>query len=335
MSLSADQKAMLEMLLERRQSYADLGDLLGLDEAEVRARARAALTELGGADPDRNVSVTDYLLGQADPIGRADAARHLGADAQDAVLADRIAGQLRDLAPGAELPKLPGAPAEGGFMRRSPGPGPAGVADRPAPSGRRRLLAVLGGGALVLIVAVLAITGAFGGDDEGTAPPTPTTPTDATGTNSDTLSPSGQEISRIRLEPQGGGDAVGLAVIALTSTSDQAYVDLVIGKLDPPPAGKAYILWFLLDQNTGYPLLPPFATDQQGAYSNRLAIPSTSLGVISRAKFISVSLSSLAEVQAKIRTAIKDNQPVIDQPGTTILLGDVPVPTGEPGSGSP
>ena len=43
----------------------------------MRARARAALTELVGADPDRNVGLTDYLLGQADPIGRADASRHL------------------------------------------------------------------------------------------------------------------------------------------------------------------------------------------------------------------------------------------------------------------
>ena len=36
---------------------------------------RGALTALGGVDPDRNVGITDYLLGQADPIGRADAVR--------------------------------------------------------------------------------------------------------------------------------------------------------------------------------------------------------------------------------------------------------------------
>ena len=42
---------MLQLLLERGQSYADLASLLGVDEAEVRARARATLTELAGADP--------------------------------------------------------------------------------------------------------------------------------------------------------------------------------------------------------------------------------------------------------------------------------------------
>jgi DNA-directed RNA polymerase specialized sigma24 family protein len=48
-ALSADQQAMLQLLLERGQSYADLASLLGVDEAEVRARARAALAELAGA----------------------------------------------------------------------------------------------------------------------------------------------------------------------------------------------------------------------------------------------------------------------------------------------
>ena len=40
MPLSADQQAMLQLLLERGQSYADLASLLGVGEAEVRARAR-------------------------------------------------------------------------------------------------------------------------------------------------------------------------------------------------------------------------------------------------------------------------------------------------------
>ena len=99
---------MLQLLLERGQSYADLASLLGVDEAEVRARARAALTELAGADPDRHVGLTDYLLGQADPIGRADAVRHLKDDPADLELATEIAQKIRLIAPDAELPRLPG-----------------------------------------------------------------------------------------------------------------------------------------------------------------------------------------------------------------------------------
>src|SRR5215207_8486316 len=110
MPLTPDQRAMLQLLLERDQGYAELATLLGVAESEVSARARATLAELGGADPDRNVGLTDYLLGQADPIGRADASRHLRADADDRALAATLVERLRELYPDAQLPRLPGEP---------------------------------------------------------------------------------------------------------------------------------------------------------------------------------------------------------------------------------
>src|SRR6476661_1373333 len=73
-ALTDEQRAMLQLLLEGGQSYDDISSLLGITPDEVRSRARAALTEIGGADPDSQVALSDYLLGQADPIGRADVA---------------------------------------------------------------------------------------------------------------------------------------------------------------------------------------------------------------------------------------------------------------------
>ena len=131
MAITADQQALLQLLLERGQSYGDLAALLGLPEDEVRTRARAALTELGGADPDRNVGLTDYLLGQADPIGRADASRHLRDDPEDHELAAELCERLRELFPAAELPRLPGQPRPAGGGARCAGSGPPGA---PAPS---------------------------------------------------------------------------------------------------------------------------------------------------------------------------------------------------------
>ena len=101
MAISPDQQAMLRLLLERGQSYRDLATLLGVEEAEVRVRARTTLTVLAEADPDRNVGLTDYMLGQADPIGRADASRHLRDDPADRALAETIAERLRELFPDA------------------------------------------------------------------------------------------------------------------------------------------------------------------------------------------------------------------------------------------
>ncbi len=196
---------MLQLLLERGQSYDDLASLLGIDEAEVRTRARAALTELTGADPDRSVGLTDYLLGQADPIGRADAVRHLKDDAEDLDLARELSQKLRLLAPEAELPRLPGEerrPRPRG-ARRLPAPGlrlprrlrrtaptEAGAEARRGPRttlSRRQtqFLVALGSGAVLIVAVVLALAGAFAGSGSEstatTASSTTTTPLTNTG----------------------------------------------------------------------------------------------------------------------------------------------------------
>src|SRR3954454_15052323 len=129
--LSADQKAMLQLLLERGQSYDDLASILGAGPTEVRSRARAALTELAGTDPDRNVALTDYLLGQADPIDRADAVRHLKDNPEDLAMVTELAQKLRLVAPEAELPRLP---------REDRHPGALGALLERMPSLLRRLV---------------------------------------------------------------------------------------------------------------------------------------------------------------------------------------------------
>src|SRR5512138_1102232 len=122
---------MLQLLLEGGQGYADIGSLLGIAPDEVRSRARAALTEIGGADPDAQVGLTDYLLGQADPIGRADAVRHLQSDPEANALAQRLVQNLRLLAPKAQLPEIP---EPRGGRRAAPPPSPAATPAPQAPS---------------------------------------------------------------------------------------------------------------------------------------------------------------------------------------------------------
>lgn len=196
MPLSDDQRAMLQLMLQRGQSYEDIGSLLGLEVEEVRSRAREALREIGGDDPDRDVSLTDYLLGQADPIGRADAARQLQADAETRELAESLVTQLRVLAPGAELPEIPaaGAGPKPRAAAAKPAKAAAGAEKAPtpaAPSGppadatparrplssvasdlsrrQRQIIAGLVGGGIVILLIVLGVAGVFGGgnNDDG------------------------------------------------------------------------------------------------------------------------------------------------------------------------
>src|SRR3954463_12941515 len=116
---------MLQLLLEGGQGYDDIGSLLGIAPGGGRSRARAALTEIGGADPDAQVGLSDSLLGQADPIGRADAVRHLQGDPEANALAQRLVQNLRLLAPKAELPEIP---EPRGGRRAAPLPPPPSAA---------------------------------------------------------------------------------------------------------------------------------------------------------------------------------------------------------------
>ena len=67
--LPAEQKAILELVLQRHQSYDDLAGMLGMPTPRVRQLAREALADLsprsaGRVDADWRGQVADYLLGQ-------------------------------------------------------------------------------------------------------------------------------------------------------------------------------------------------------------------------------------------------------------------------------
>jgi hypothetical protein len=333
MALTADQKATLQLLLERGQSYADLASMLGIEEDEVRARARAALRELAGGDPDRDVGLTDYLLGQADPIGRADAVRHLRDDPAGRQLAADLISELRAVAPNAELPRLPGEARPGRFARRSvPSEGDA---ERPLglsslSSSRSRLLIGLGSAAVLLIAVVLAVSGAFGGDDDGGSDDT----TAATTTTADQQTANGEEITRVDLAATGGGNASGEAVFGL-ATNDQPYVDVSIDGLDPAPTGQTYVIWLLLGENQGYPLAP-ITVSENGSFSDRFAIQSAVLSVVARVRTVDVSIAPNQQLARLIREAEqrvqRPNAQVADliltKPGRTVLSGEIPLAEG-------
>jgi hypothetical protein len=317
MAITPDQRAVLQLLLERGQSYSDLATLLGVDEAEVRSRARTALTELGGADPDRNVGLTDYLLGQADPIGRADAVRHLQSDPEDHQLASDLTAILREAFPKAELPRLPGEPRQ---PRRAKSTGESATGSRLPSLGlsqsQTRLIAILGAGAIILIAAVLGITGVFGGDDDSSASSSSATDTTAADASSD------QTLQRVELKPADGGNASGQAVFGL-ATGDQPFVDVSIKGLDPAPEGQTYVVWLLLTDTQGYPLSPIVVSDQ-GTFNDRFSIPSAVLPVVARVQLVDVSIAPVSKIRQLVKDAIQNTRLVLKKPGESVLQGQVP-----------
>lgn len=348
MALSTDQQAMLQLLLERDQGYTDIASLLGIEVEEVRRRARAALQELAGEDPDRRVGLTDYLLGQADPIGRADVVRHLQSDPETRQLAQSLSAKLRVIAPEAVLPDIsaangrarrarlprvrvslprPHRPAPARTRITSPPSHPAAAspaAEAPSRGWIRslsprqaRLLVGLGASSVLLVAVVLAVTGVFGGGGEQAAEPEAANPA------------VNEEITRVNLRPQAGNAGGGQAIFGL-ATGDQPFLDLTLRDLKPAPEGMTYVLWFLLTDERGYPLAP-VAVDDQGNLSDRFAIPRPAIPVAARTQFVDVSLVENEKLARDIEEALRDEQVLVPYPGDSVLRGAIPR-TGESGS---
>ena len=67
--LSAEQRAIVELVLRQERTYDELADMLGMPEARVRELARDALVELApvsvrGVEEDWRGQLADYVLGQ-------------------------------------------------------------------------------------------------------------------------------------------------------------------------------------------------------------------------------------------------------------------------------
>ena len=321
---------MLGLLLEKGQSYGDLSTLLGISEAEVRKRARAALAELGGADPDRRVGLTDYLLGQADPISRADAVRHLRDDPEDRALAERLLGQLQAIAPGAELPKLPGEPRTAPHLRaprrRRHGARDAAPRIRSTLSQRQtRLIVAVASCAVIVVVAVLAVAGVFSGDGSSGSPTTAGTGGSATsaggGSSQGGNGGSLGSLAPIKLNGAGGSPGTGVATFGL-ATGDQPFLDVRTRSLPQAPSGQVYSVWLAVDpaRRQAYPVAPLTQTHQQ------FQIPAAVTPILSHVKAIDIAVSSVQALRSEIKHVLQAKKPklIIRETGNVAMRGVVP-----------
>jgi hypothetical protein len=134
-SLPADQRAVLQLVLQRGRSYDQIAAMLSIDRAAVRQRALSAFDALGPQTrvaSERRALITDYLLGQLPPRVAEQTRDRLGESATERAWARVLAGEL---APLAKEP-LPEIPTEAGGRRAPEREADEAEAERPA--GTRR-----------------------------------------------------------------------------------------------------------------------------------------------------------------------------------------------------
>lgn len=331
MPLQGDQRALLQLLCERGQSYEDISGLLEVSPDQVRERAREALSEIAGSDPDSEVALTDFLLGQADPIGRADAVRFLQADNEALELARTIQDGLREIAPDAKQPKLPeprgkraraALPDASEAAAEPPAPGDAGTGRGrdSGPSRQTKMIAALAVIGVILAVVILAVAGVFDGGDASTAA---TTSTGTTGSTDQ------RNITTVSLKPKAGSGVAGKAVFELVS-DQQLNLNVDVQGLDPNlPTGRTYLVWLMVGDSAGYPIdrLEP---DQNGGFSGSLTVPTPiAVAVGSQARAVRISSSSVSRLQSEIEKATKQKVPILPFVGAELASGEIPLVKGK------
>jgi len=219
-TLPPDQRAVLQLVLQRGRSYDDIAGLLSIDRAAVRDRALGALDALGPSTrvaPERRALITDYLLGQLPAKVRDLTREHLASSASERAWARVVAGELAPLA-GKPLPEIPASQAileparDAAPAPRQPEPAATSAATaagtqelasaighpRPGPvrepepgrpdhpASRRGGSILLAVGALIAVVVIIVVLATSGGSSP--KPATTSTPTTTPATTPATTS---------------------------------------------------------------------------------------------------------------------------------------------------
>ena len=297
--LSADQRAIVELVLQRGKSYDELADLLDMSEDRVRELARAALVTLtpitaNQVDSDWRGQLADYVLGQQTGPESTATKGHLrrseAARAWTRSLLDSLDTLYEDGKDG--MPSVPAG--ERATRERKPRriereepaekkPSRTRAALSPAARDavrRRRLLTAAAALAVVALVAVLLWPiGVLTGDDSGDKK------------ESSSATPAKQT-----------GRTAGIAVIAQRGSQRQVIVQAT---LPPNRQREAYEVWLYNDQKDAKSLGAQ-VTNAQGTYQGAGPLPTD----YAKFKYIDVS-----------REPIDQNR---GHSGASVLRGKIP-----------
>ncbi len=347
--LPAEQRAIIELVVQRGRTYDQLADALQITSTRVRELAHDALVELSPrtaerVDPDRRSQIADYVLNQQSGAEKNATKTHLKRSEAGRMWILSLLDSLEHMYENGSAPEVPAAeaaeerPARRERERERPARDrprdrvrePAREKPRREPVRRekltpeaeravrnRRIAAIVGGllilGALVTVLLVLLI------DTKVTEARAPTT----------------RVVGQLLLNPQGGGsDNQGIAIVAQRG-DDRSLI--VQARLNPTQKDQAYEVW-LYNSDKDAVSLGAQVTDKDGNYQGAGRLPAP----LDKYKFIDVSLERLdrntahsgnsvlrGEI-ANIQAPTEQNQPGQgqQQPG-----GQAPAQPQQPGQG--
>jgi hypothetical protein len=286
-TLSPDQRAVLDLVLQRGRSYDDIARLLAIDRAAVRARALAAFDELGpdtGIAPESRALITDYLLGQLPERVAEQTRERLASSPYERAWARVLASELAPMAakPLPEIPDGTRAAAAAQASAATPEATPARSAPADEPDGRSRASkprergprraprmsdrpsSRLGGaimlavGVLIVVAVVVVLLNVIGGSSSkhttSTVAASGTTPGATTSTSpTSTTGSNAKVVAQTNLNPPAGSTSAAKGV-AFVVKEGSAYGIVIEGAHVPPNSHNAYAAWLYNSPTDAYRL---------------------------------------------------------------------------------
>ncbi len=317
--LSAEQRAIIELVLQRGKSYAELSDLLAMPETRVRELARDALVSLSpisakGVEEDWRGQLADYVLGQQTGPESTATRGHLRRSEAARTWSRSLLDSLDTLYENGDLPTIPdgerGARAERRPRKREREEAPPAPEREPlspeaeqAVRRRRTLGAALAGLALLALILLVWPVGLLTKSDDKS---------DASGGNASTA-------------PQPGKSGVPAGIAIVASRDGKRQVIVQAASLPPNKARQAYEVW-LYNSPKDARSLGAQVTDQRGTFQGAGPLPAD----YQRFQFIDVSREPINQdrthsgnsvLRGKIGTL--KTAPANAKKGQAVILGQI------------
>ncbi len=334
MALTDEQNAMLRLLAQGEQGYADIAALMGLGEDEVRAKVVGALAQLqaeGKPAPD----VPPPVPGGAHPAAEA-------TPPEPEPVAEVPEESLEDDEPAVAEVVAPKKPAKPKPKPAKPAPGPkpatrsAPVADSSGgrtitlPTGRGAWM--LGGGVLAaiaaVVVVVLLVSGGGGNRSSTTASIEGPAPTAEAGKAETTAEEGAKPATEAKLEPVDGSQAKGFA--SFGRVKNRLALQIEATNLPPTTAGTSYAIWLAQDPKKMIPLASTAVKGTgkaAGVIAAQFEVPLEVLGYLASGTFDQIAITKVADKQfeAGIAAATKAKK-TPTYLGTEVLRGTIEGP---------
>ncbi len=270
--LSAQQRAIVDLILKRGQGYDQLADTLGMPEARVRELARETLTSLApvsaaAVDEGWRAQIADYLLGQQAPPEAAATRGHLRRSEAARAWSGSVLDSLEHLYPNGDLPTIPAgdAGAEPAPSKRASRDGAAKRELSPQAEAivrRRRAAGIAAAVTALLFVLLIWPVGLLTGDDDS-------------GSGGDKAATADPEIvGQAVLRPVKGSNANSQrhGGIALVTEQDDKLELAINARVPPTQQNQAYEVW-LYNSPQDARSLGAQVTTEQGDFAGRADLP--------------------------------------------------------------